>query len=74
VFRPDDAADLRRTLEAAVAARGRRIDGPTAAGDAHPAVRYDASVAAHVDALLALANDVAAGIAANVAADIASSR
>jgi glycosyltransferase involved in cell wall biosynthesis len=57
VFRPDDAADLRRTLETALAARGRRIVGSAAPG-LHPAIRYDASVAAHVDALLGLASDI----------------
>ncbi|WP_322042987.1 glycosyltransferase family 4 protein [Paraburkholderia sp. J67] len=57
VFRPDDAAGLRRMLEAAVAARGRRIEAAAGPG-AHPAIRYDASVAAHIDALLALAADI----------------
>ncbi|WP_321879074.1 glycosyltransferase family 4 protein [Paraburkholderia bannensis] len=59
VFRPDDAADLRRTLEAALAARGRRIVGNAGAG-LHPAIRYDASVTAHVDALLGLASEIVA--------------
>jgi glycosyltransferase involved in cell wall biosynthesis len=56
VFRPDDAADLRRVIETVVQGAKRRIapaDGP--------AVRYDASVPAHVDALLALATRIAGG-------------
>jgi glycosyltransferase involved in cell wall biosynthesis len=54
VFPPDDAASLRRLIEAAVQGGPRRVtpaDGP--------AVRYDARVEAHVDALLALATDIA---------------
>jgi len=53
VFRPDDAADLRRVIEAVVKDEKRRV-----APDDGPAVRYDASVEAHVDALLALATAI----------------
>jgi glycosyltransferase involved in cell wall biosynthesis len=59
VFRPGDAADLRRTIEAAVAARGKRIEpAGTDRLTGHPAILYDASVQAHVDALLTLATDI----------------
>lgn len=64
LFKPGDAADLHRAIEAAVAARGQRVEpeGPVGPIDGssgfHSAVLYDASVQAHVDALLELVTDI----------------
>jgi glycosyltransferase involved in cell wall biosynthesis len=60
VFTPDDAADLRDTLERAV--EGRLTGAaPQQSALARAAVLYDASVAGHVDALLRLATRIRAG-------------
>lgn len=60
LFRPGDAADLRRAIETAVAERGRRVEPaePANPSGSHPAILYDASVQAHVDALLELVADI----------------
>lgn len=60
VFTPDDAVDLRMTIERAVQ---RCLAGaaPLPSEVARGAVLYDASVAGHVDALLALAKQIRAG-------------
>lgn len=55
VFRPGDAADLRRVIEAAVQGARPRVTPADA-----PAVRYDTSVDAHVGELLALARAILA--------------
>jgi glycosyltransferase involved in cell wall biosynthesis len=60
VFTPDDAADLRATLERAVQGR-LAAAAPQQAETARNAVLYDASVSGHVAALLALATRIRAG-------------
>jgi glycosyltransferase involved in cell wall biosynthesis len=60
VFTPDDAADLRATLERAVEGR-LAVSAPQQAETARNAVLYDASVSGHVAALLALATRIRAG-------------
>jgi glycosyltransferase involved in cell wall biosynthesis len=60
VFKPDDPADLRSTLERAV--QGRLAGAaPHQADVARNAVLYDASIGGHVDALRALAMRIRAG-------------
>ncbi|RQH08537.1 glycosyltransferase family 4 protein [Paraburkholderia dinghuensis] len=55
VFRPGDAADLRRVIEELVAGCKRRVTPADGA-----AILYDASVDAHVGQLLSLAADIVA--------------
>jgi glycosyltransferase involved in cell wall biosynthesis len=59
VFRPDDAEDLRRVIEAAVAAQQRGEKRRLTPADG-AAIGYDASVDSHVGQLLALATDIVA--------------